>query len=380
MTSDLRIPFVDLRAQYHAIADEINEAIRGVLERADFILGEAVEQFEIEFASYIGARHAVGVGSGLAALELALRAYGIGPGDEVITTANTYIATVLAIRAVGARPVLVDADPGTYNLAPSALNAAITPRTRAVMPVHLYGQPADLDALLPIAARHHLLVIEDAAQAHGARYRGRRVGGFGHASGFSFYPGKNLGAYGDGGMVVTNDGAVAERLRQLRNYGQRVKYYHDLSGTNSRLDSLQAAFLRVKLRHLDQWNAARRAHAALYHRCLEGLPVLRPSTAAEAEHIYHLYVIQTDGRDQVRSALQAAHIETGIHYPVPIHLQKACADLGYGSGAFPVTEAAAARILSLPMFAELSEAQIERVVHALARALRLQPSCSGVGQ
>ena len=364
-----RIPFVDLKAQYRLLAPEIDQAIHEVVSRADFVLGEAVEKFEEEFASYVGTRHAIGVGSGLAALELALRAYNIGPGDEVITAANTYIATVLAILAVGARPVLADADPATYNLSPAALEAAITPRTRAVMPVHLYGQPVDLDAILATAERHHLLVIEDAAQAHGARYRGKRVGGFGQAAGFSFYPGKNLGAYGDGGLVTTNDDQIAEKIRRLRNYGQRVKYYHDVVGTNSRLDTLQAAILRVKLKYLDQWNASRRQHAAAYHRLLEGLPVLRPSTAAQAEHIYHLYVIQTDGRDHLRSALQAEGIETGIHYPVPIHLQAACANLGYGEGRFPVTEAAAGRIVSLPMFAELTEQQIERVAATVSESL-----------
>jgi dTDP-4-amino-4,6-dideoxygalactose transaminase len=365
----VRVPFVDLRAQYRAIAGEVNQAIGDVLERADFILGEAVEKFEAEFAAFIGVNHAVSVGSGLAALELALRAYGIGPGDEVITAANTYIATVLAITAVGARPLLTDADPVTYNLAPQALEAAITPRTRAVMPVHLYGQPADLGAILEIAERHHLLVIEDAAQAHGARYKGKRVGAFGNAAGFSFYPGKNLGAYGDGGAVTTNDTNIADRLRQLRNYGQRVKYYHDLSGTNSRLDTLQAAVLRVKLRYLDRWNEARRAHATAYDRSLEELRGLRPRAMPDVDHIYHLYVIQIDRRDQVRAALQAQGVETGIHYPVPIHLQKACADLGYRQGAFPVTEAAAAGILSLPMFAELTQAQIDRVVQTLSQAL-----------
>jgi len=365
----MQVPFVDLKAQYRLIADDIKNAIEGVIERTDFILGSEVEAFESEFAQYIGVKHAVGVGSGLAALEMALRAYGIGAGDEVITTANTFIATVLAINAVGARPILVDVNPVTYNMDPAALSAAITPRTRAVIPVHLYGQPADIGQICAIAQRHNLLVIEDAAQAHGARYQGKRVGSFGHAAGFSFYPGKNLGAYGDGGMVVTNDSATAEKLRQLCNYGQRVKYYHDISGTNSRLDALQAAILRVKLKHLDHWNTARRAHAGAYSRLLANLDLRLPVVAGELEHIYHLYVVQVGARDQVQAALRSKGVNTGIHYPVPIHLQKACADLGYGQGSFPITEAAAGAILSLPMFAELTIDQIQHVAQAVNEAL-----------
>src|SRR5713101_8686507 len=252
----MKVPLVDLQAQYAAIATEIQAAIRDVLERSDFILGEELDRFEKDFAQYIGTRHAIGVGSGLAALELTLRAYGVGPGDEVITAANTFIATVLSILAVGAKPLLVDAHPTTYNMDPAALAAAITPRARAILPVHLYGQPADLEPILAIAKQHNLLVIGDAAQAHGATYADRRAGSWGHAAAFSFYPAKNLGALGDAGMVVTSDAAIAEKVRQLRNYGQRVKYEHVVAGTNSRLDTIQAAVLRVKLRHLDQWNAA----------------------------------------------------------------------------------------------------------------------------
>jgi dTDP-4-amino-4,6-dideoxygalactose transaminase len=375
MTSSLRVPFVDLKAQYRTIANEIDSAIAGVVQRTDFILGEEVAAFESDFADFIGVKHAVGVGSGLAALELALRAYGIGAGDEVITTANTYVATVLAIKAVGARPILVDVDPLTYNMDPTAFSAAITPRTRAVIPVHLYGQPADLDRICAIAQRHNLLLIEDAAQAHGARYKGKRAGSFGHAAGFSFYPGKNLGAYGDGGTVVTNDGAVAEKLRQLRNYGQRVKYYHDVYGTNSRLDTIQAAILRVKLRHLDGWNAARRAHADAYRRLLAGHDLGLPGTAEGVEHVYHLYVVRSEGRDQLQAALSSRGVSTGIHYPVPIHLLKACADLEYPQGTFPVTEGAAKTILSLPMFAELTDELIQYVGEGVEDALsQLQPS------
>jgi dTDP-4-amino-4,6-dideoxygalactose transaminase len=288
----------------------------------------------------------------------------------VITAANTFIATVLAIVAVGARPVLVDVDPATFNMAPAALEAAVTPRARAVMPVHLYGQPADMLAILAIAERHHLLVIEDAAQAHGAHYRGKRVGGFGHAAAFSFYPGKNLGAYGDGGMVLTSDNGIAEKIRQLRNYGRRVKYYHELCGTNSRLDTLQAAILRVKLKCLDRWNAARRYHAATYNRLLAGSPVRLPVATTDAEHVYHLYVVQVEDRGRIQAALTAQGIHTGIHYPVPVHLQKACANLGYRQGDFPVTEAAAQLILSLPMFPELAGHQIKHVAHVLRQASR----------
>ncbi len=271
--------------------------------------------------------------------------------------------------ATGARPVLVNVDPATYNMNPSAFESAITPRTRAVIPVHLYGQPVDLDPICAIARSHNLLVIEDAAQAHGARYGGKRAGSFGHAAGFSFYPGKNLGAYGDGGMVVTNDKDVAERIRQLRNYGQREKYYHEVKGTNSRLDSLQAAVLRVKLQYLDQWNEQRRKHANAYSQQLAGLPVICPVVSPGGEHIYHLYVIQVESRSAVQAALKSQGVDTGIHYPVPIHLQSACADLGYRLGDFPVTETQADKILSLPMFAELTHEQIDYVVFSLKQAI-----------
>ncbi len=364
-----QVSFVDLQAQYASIAAEIQVAIAGVLERADFILGDEVGRFEEEFAEYIGVRCAVGVGSGLATLELALRAYGIGLGDEVITAANTFIATVLAISAVGARPVLADADPATYNLDPAALASAITPRTRAVIPVHLYGQPADLVPILALARRHHLVVIEDAAQAHGATYDGRRVGAWGGAAAFSFYLAKNLGAYGDAGMVTTNDVVIAEKIRQLRNYGQRVKYEHVVAGTNSRLDTVQAAVLRVKLRHLDRWNAARQEHAAAYDALLETLPVMRPVRVSRATHVYHLYVIQVEHRSHVQDSLRGQGVATGIHYPIPVHLQEACADLGYRRGDFPVTERAAARILSLPTYAELTPGQREHVASALRQAV-----------
>ncbi len=363
------VPFVDLRAQHATIASEVRAAIQDVLERSDYILGKDVGLLEEEFAQYIGSRHAVGLGSGLAALELTLRAYGIGPGDEVITAANTFIATVLAVSAVGALPVLVDIDPVTYNISCAALESAITTRTRAILPVHLYGQPADMEPILAVARRHHLLVIEDAAQAHGAKYSGQHVGTWGDAAAFSFYPAKNLGAYGDAGMAVTDDTAIAEKVRCLRNYGERAKYHHVVVGTNSRLDTIQAAILRIKLRHLDQWNRARQQHAAAYHSLLKGLPVVRPEKLEKAEHVYHLYVIQVENRDQLKDSLRSQGVATGIHYPIPIHLQEACADLGHAQGAFPVTERAATRILSLPMYPEMTTAQREYVAAALSYAV-----------
>jgi dTDP-4-amino-4,6-dideoxygalactose transaminase len=360
----MQVPFVDLRAQHAPLEAALEKAFRDLVGRGDFIMGAAVERFESEYAAFIGARHAIGVGTGLSAIELALRGFDIGPGDEVITPANTFIATVLAILAVGATPVFADIDAATYLIDPGAVTAAITPRTKAIVPVHLYGQPVDLDAVLAAARRHNLIVIEDAAQAHGARYKGTRAGAVGHAAAFSFYPSKNLGALGDGGMITTSDDRAAEKLRLLRNYGQRVKYYHSIAGTNSRLDTLQAAVLSIKLPHLDGWNAARRRHAGAYTARLSA-HVQTPHAAAGVEHIYHLYVIQIDNRAAVDDRLRARQIHTGIHYPVPAHLQEACRPLGYKAGDFPVTEAAASRILSLPMFAELTGAQIDYVADAL---------------
>ena len=357
----MMVPFVDLRAQHAPLNEAIERVFRELMTRGDFIMGAAVERFETEYAAYIGARHAIGVGTGLSAIELALRAFDVGPGDEVITPANTFIATVLAIMAVGATPVFVDMDAATYGIDPGAIDAAITSRTKAIVPVHLYGQPVDLDAVLAIANRHHLIVIEDAAQAHGARYKGRRAGSIGHAAAFSFYPSKNLGALGDGGMVTTSDDRAATKLRLLHNYGQRVKYDHAIAGTNSRLDTLQAAVLSIKLPHLDGWNAARRRHADAYSARLAGA-VQTPAAADGVEHIYHLYVIQTPEREALEQRLKGRQIHTGIHYPVPAHLQHACAGLGYKPGDFPVTEAAAPRILSLPLFAELTDAQSDHVV------------------
>lgn len=360
-----RIPFVDLAAQYAAIGSEVDESIRRVLGRTDFILGHDVGLFEEEFSSYCEAKFGVGVDSGTSALELALRAFDIGEGDEVITVANSFIATALAISYTGARPVLVDVDPHTYTMDASLLEAAITPRTRAILPVHLYGQPADMDPILEVARRHGLVVIEDACQAHGAYYKGKRVGSLGHAAAFSFYPGKNLGAYGDGGMVVSSDEKVADSIRVLRNYGQREKYTHLVKGFNRRLDTLQAAVLRVKLKYLDGWNQARRQHASRYNGLLANSPASLPVEASFAQSVYHLYVIRVQDRDTVASHLREQGVATGIHYPIPIHLQPAYADLGYRAGDFPVTERLSRRILSLPMYAELTPEQLQLVVEAL---------------
>jgi dTDP-4-amino-4,6-dideoxygalactose transaminase len=359
------VPFVDLGAQYAGIEAEVNQAISQVLRRNDFVLGQAVEAFEDDFAAYCGVSQAVGMDSGLSALELLLRAYGIGPGDEVITQANTFIATALAISSVGATPVLVDMEADTYMIDLDQVLAAITPRTKAIMPVHLYGQPAEMDAIMAIANRHGLVVIEDACQAHGAYYRGRRAGALGHAAAFSFYPAKNLGAYGDGGIAVTNDPQVAQTLRLLRNYGSVKKYHHEICGYNRRLDTLHAAVLSVKLRYLDEWNAARRARAAQYTRLLQGTAVVCPPQISHTEPVYHLYVIRTAQRDALQAQLREWGIATVIHYPIPIHLQPAYQSLGLPAGSFPVAEQAAQEILSLPMYAELSPAAVEYVVEGI---------------
>jgi dTDP-4-amino-4,6-dideoxygalactose transaminase len=364
------VPFVDLQAQYRSIKSEVDEAIQRVLDTSAFILGREVEAFERAFAAYVGARECVGVSNGTTAIQLALQACGVGAGDEVIVPANTFFATAEAVSTAGATPVFVDCTPDTCNLDPARIDEVITERTRAIIPVHLYGQSADLDAISAVAERHHLFVIEDAAQAHGARYRGRRVGSFGRAGCFSFYPGKNLGAYGEGGAVVTDDAGVARRLRMLRDHGSEQKYRHELIGYNFRLEGIQGAVLNVKLKYLDDWNALRRAHAARYRELLRPLAdsgaLALPSAAAYAEHVYHLFVIQTDARDALQRYLSAAGVQTGIHYPVPIHLQPAYAALGHREGDFPHAESQARRVLSLPMFAELTEQQLKYVADALA--------------
>lgn len=361
----MKVPFVDLAAQYRELGSEIDAAIAGVIRSGDFILGEELTRFEQEFAEYSGVAHAVGVDTGISALELSLRALEVGPGDEVITAANSFIASASPISMVGARPVLVDVDPRTYNIDVNAIERALTPRTKAIVPVHLYGQPAEMDPILDLARSRGIYVLEDACQAHGARYKGRRVGSLGNVAAFSFYPAKNLGAYGDGGMVVTNDHTIAERVRMLRNYGQRVKYHHDLLAFNRRLDTLQAAILRVKLRRLDDWNAARHRAAAAYARLLRGSDVIAPAELDDVEHVYHLYVVRARDRDAVRARLADEEIATGIHYPIPIHLQPPYRELGYHVGDFPVTERYAEEILSLPMYPGLDDEQITQVAAVL---------------
>jgi dTDP-4-amino-4,6-dideoxygalactose transaminase len=358
----MSIPLVDLKAQYQTIKGDIDPVVLDIMQRAAFVLGKEVRDLEKVFARYCQVTHAVGVDSGYSALELILRAYDIGPGDEVITTPNTFIATALAISTCGAKPVFVDIDPKTYNIDPSKLEEAITPSTRAILPVHLYGQPADMDPIIKIAFRHGLLVIEDACQAHGASYKGRKTGSLGHAAAFSFYPGKNLGAYGDGGMVVTNDEDIAEKIRVFRHVGQKGKNKHIVKGFNHRLDNLQAAVVLTKLPHLDGWNEARRRAAVQYNSLLQDLPVEVPDVMDSVEHIYHLYVIRTKRRDELDLYLNERGIDTGIHYPTPIHLQPAYQELGYRLGDFPITESIANEILSLPMYPELKEDQIKHIV------------------
>ncbi len=360
------IPLVDLHAQYERIKPEMDAALQRVLDSNQFILGPEVAAFEEAFAGYCDVRNTIGVASGTAALFLALRACGVGPGDEVITTAMTFVATCGAIRQVGARPVLVDIDPRTYNINPARIERAITPRTRAIMPVHLHGQPADMDPILAIARDHGLRVIEDAAQAHGAIYKGRKAGSMGDAAIFSFYPGKNLGAYGDAGAVVTNDDAIAARVRVARDHGRTGKYEHEVEGFNERMDGIQGAVLRTKLPHLDDWNQARRAHASRYRELLGDLDVVLPHEVADVRSVYHIFALRIERRDEILAALRAQGIGAGVHYPIPIHLQPTFASLGYVPGSFPVAEEAAHQFLSLPLFPELTEEQIQRVAGALS--------------
>jgi dTDP-4-amino-4,6-dideoxygalactose transaminase len=361
------IPLVDLKAQYAAIKGEIDAAIQRVVDACDFVMGKEMVAFEQDFAAYCGVRHAIGVSTGSDALTLALLACGIGPGDEVITVPNTFIATTEAITHVGATIRFVDIDDATYTMDPDCLEEAITPRTRAILPVHLYGQMAPMDAIVDIARRHSLWVIEDAAQAHGARWKGQRAGSVGDVACFSFYPSKNLGAYGDGGMVVTNNDAIAERLRLLRDHGQNRerKYEHLTEGFCARLDTIQAAILRVKLRYLDSWNAQRRAHARLYGELLDGSSITPPYVRPEAEHVYHIYAVWVPQRDRIMAEMVRHGIGVRVHYPIPLHLQPAYKRLGLGPGSFPAAERATAHILSLPMYAELTKEQIEHVAYTL---------------
>ncbi|HSX59488.1 MAG TPA: DegT/DnrJ/EryC1/StrS family aminotransferase [Tahibacter sp.] len=367
--SSSAVPFLDLKAAYLELKPEIDEAVARVLDSGWYILGEEVEAFEAEFAAYGGSRHCVGVANGLDALHLALRALDVGPGDEVIVPSNTYIATWLAVSQCGATPVPVEPDPLTHNLDPARVAAAITPRTRVLMPVHLYGQPADLDPLLALARERGLRVVEDAAQAHGARYRGRRIGAHGDLVAWSFYPGKNLGALGDAGALTTDDAVLAERLRALRNYGSRVKYVNDEAGWNSRLDPLQAAALRVKLRHLDAWNARRTALAAYYDEALAPLDLVRPVVPDWAEPVWHLYVVQLDRRDAVQRELAARGVGSLIHYPIPPHRQRAYAQTAAAAAHLPIAERLADRVLSLPIGPQLERRGAEAVVDALRAAL-----------
>ncbi len=358
----MHVPFVDLKVQYNEIKMELQSVVGKVLERGVFVGGEEVEEFEEEFARYCGVRFAVGVGSGTEAIHLALLACGVGSGNEVITVPNTFISTTEAITLAGAKPLFVDIDPESYTVDTAQIEGVITERTKAIIPVHLYGQPADMGPILEVAERYHLKVIEDAAQAHGAEYKGRRVGSFGDAACFSFYPSKNLGAYGDGGAVVTNDEEIAQRVRMLRNHGSREKYSHEIEGVNSRLDVLQAAILRVKLRYLEHWNQKRRERASLYDALLEDTEgVIRPRVREGITHVYHLYVIRTKARDLLREHLGNNGISTGVHYPVPLHLQPAYGYLGIGEGVYPVTERVSKEILSLPMYPELKDEEVKEV-------------------
>jgi len=364
----MKVPYLDLKAQYETIRGEIGDAIQQVLDRTAFAGGQFVAQFEKEFAAYCGTQSAVGVGSGTDALWMALLGLGIGPGDEVVTVPDTFIATAEAISWCGAKPVFVDVDPVTYNMDPSKLEAAITPKTRAIIPVHLFGQMADMDPILEIARKRKLFVIEDASQAHGAEYKGRKAGAIGDAGCFSFYPGKNLGAYGEAGAVVTNNEELDKKMRMLRDHGQAKKYYHSLIGWNARMDGIQGAVLSVKLKHLDAWTEARRKNAKRYDELLRNVPGVNvPVEAPYAKHVYHIYAIRVADRDRLIAALAEKDIHCGIHYPIPLHLLDAYKALGLGKGSFPVTERVASEFVSLPMFPELTIDQIRFVAEGLNR-------------
>jgi dTDP-4-amino-4,6-dideoxygalactose transaminase len=368
----MRVPFLDLSAHHAPLRSEIDAAIGEVINSGAFAGGPFVSQFEEHFAVYCQSKFCIGVGSGTDALWLTLLAFGVGPGDEVITVPNTFMATAEAITYCGAKPVFVDVDPLTYTMDPSLLEEAISPRTKAVIPVHLFGQPADMDPVVEIAHAHGLLVIEDAAQAHGAEYRGRRTGSLAHAACFSFYPGKNLGAFGEAGAVVTDDPELQKRIQILRDHGQVHKYHHAMIGWNARMDGIQAAVLGVKLQYLEKGNKLRRAHARQYDEALSGMgEVVTPFAADYARHVYHVYAIRVSRRDEVIELLAGMGVACGVHYPVPVHLQQAYSSLGYESGAFPVAERAARQFVSLPMFPELSSSQIEIVVNALKEAVTI---------
>ena len=367
----MTVPFLDLKAQYRTIKAEIDVAIQAVVDACSFAGGPFVERFENDFAAYCGSKYCIAVGSGTEALQLILWAMGIGEGDEVITVPNTFIATAEAISLCGAKPVFVDVDDSFHTMDPQRLPAAMSSSTRALMPVHLYGQVADMESIMEISKKHGLPVIEDACQAHGALYKDRHAGSIGAAAAFSFYPGKNLGAYGEGGAVTTNDEELAEKIRMLRDHGQRSKYYHDKKGINGRMDGIQGAVLGVKLLHLDAWNNARNEHASFYNRLLaEVEPVTIPACAPYARHVYHIYGIRVPQRDRILAELKNRGVHCGIHYPVPIHLQKAYSSMSLAAGAYPVTESWAEEMLSLPMYPELSNEQISYVVECLCEILK----------
>jgi dTDP-4-amino-4,6-dideoxygalactose transaminase len=359
------IQFVDLRKQYAPFKEEILSGIAKVLDGMHLFLGENVQALEKEFAQFCGAAHGIGVSDGTSALHIILRAMDIGPGDEVITVSHTFIATAEAIVLAGAKPVFVDIDPTTYLMDVSQVEAKITPRTKAILPVHLYGQTVDMDPLLDIASRHGLRVIEDACQAHGAEYKGRKAGTLGDAAGFSFYYSKNLGAYGEGGFISTNDSDLAAKIRKVRDHGSGVRYHHDLIGVNGRLDEIQAVILRAKLPYLAAWNEKRREHASLYNALLKGASVTLPGEHSGNTPVYHLYVVRAQKRDELQAFLKEHGVFTGIHYPIPVHLQKAMEFLGYKQGDLPVTEQVVEEILSLPMFAEITDDEIKYVADSV---------------
>ncbi|MBX5156369.1 DegT/DnrJ/EryC1/StrS family aminotransferase [Rhizobium sp. NZLR1b] len=363
------IPFLDLKAQYQSIKSEIDAAVLGVLASGQYILGEEVARLEQEFADYCDVKHAIAVNTGTSALHLSLLAAGVGPGDEVITVPFTFVATVSAICYAGARPVFVDVEPVTLTMDPAQLEAKITPRTKAIVPVHLYGQMADMDAIRAIADHYRIPVIEDACQAHGAQYKGARAGSIGASGCFSFYPGKNLGACGEGGIVVTNSDDQAKTMRMLRDWGQEQRYHHLLKGFNYRMDAIQGAILRIKLRHLEAWTEARRAHGRRYSLLLGGSANLRtPVEITDRRHVYHVYAIRSRDRDELQRVLSAEGIQSGLHYPIPVHLQKAHADLGYRPGDFPISEVAAREVLSLPIYPEMPARHVDQVAAALEYA------------
>ena len=362
------IPFLDLRAQYRQIKPEIDAAVARVIDGTQFVLGPEVAAFEERFADYCGVTHCAALNSGTSALHLALLAAGIGRGDEVITVSMTFVATTSAILYCGARPVFVDVEPDKWTMDPALIEAAITSRTKAILPVHLHGLMADMDPIVDIARRHGLVVIEDAAQAHGAEYKGRRAGSIGDVGCFSFYPGKNLGAYGEGGAAVSNHSGISHRIKLLRDWGQETKYNHVITGYNYRMDGIQGAVLNVKMDHIEAWTEARRAVASHYDRLLANSCYRRPAQPSHCRHVYHVYAIELARREEMQKALQVAGIGTGIHYPVPVHLQKAYKDLGYRPGDFPVTEELANKLLSLPIYPELRPEQVAEVIHGLERA------------